>query len=133
MLELSPVRKDRNLNGLLVFLTACYISAFVYDVNYFHFFWQSAEIVPSALVLFILRKLPPRHVSDQYQPISRKLHLPFEPTLKLNLLDDSDLLQFNYACMFFTYYLSCIFFFLATGTVPINTLWNNNWNAGTSS
>ncbi|KAM1121074.1 hypothetical protein TB2_002690 [Malus domestica] len=30
----------------------------------------SAEIVPSALVLFILRKLPPRRVSDQYQPIS---------------------------------------------------------------
>ncbi|CAN6686239.1 unnamed protein product [Malus baccata var. baccata] len=29
-----------------------------------------AEIVPSALVLFILRKLPPRRVSDQYQPIS---------------------------------------------------------------
>ncbi|BBH09141.1 tobamovirus multiplication 1 [Prunus dulcis] len=28
-----------------------------------------AEIVPSALVLFILRKVPPRRVSDQYQPI----------------------------------------------------------------
>ncbi|XP_061364698.1 tobamovirus multiplication protein 1-like [Gastrolobium bilobum] len=27
------------------------------------------EIVPSALVLFILRKLPPRRVSDQYHPI----------------------------------------------------------------
>ncbi|XP_070663131.1 tobamovirus multiplication protein 1-like [Malus domestica] len=33
-------------------------------------YYMSAEIVPSALVLFILRKLPPRRVSDQYQPIS---------------------------------------------------------------
>ncbi|KAM1381975.1 hypothetical protein PS2_034085 [Malus domestica] len=33
-------------------------------------YYMLAEIVPSALVLFILRKLPPRCVSDQYQPIS---------------------------------------------------------------
>ncbi|XP_068322075.1 tobamovirus multiplication protein 1-like [Pyrus communis] len=33
-------------------------------------YYMLAEIVPSALVLFILRKLPPRRVSDQYQPIS---------------------------------------------------------------
>ncbi|KAB2603358.1 tobamovirus multiplication protein 1-like [Pyrus ussuriensis x Pyrus communis] len=32
-------------------------------------YYMSAEIVPSALVLFILRKPPPRYVSDQYQPI----------------------------------------------------------------
>ncbi|ONH90541.1 hypothetical protein PRUPE_8G060200 [Prunus persica] len=32
-------------------------------------YYMLAEIVPSALVLFILRKVPPRRVSDQYQPI----------------------------------------------------------------
>lgn len=31
---------------------------------------QVVEIIPSALVLFILRKLPPRRVSDQYHPIN---------------------------------------------------------------
>ncbi|WRX14118.1 THH1/TOM1/TOM3 domain - like 2 [Theobroma cacao] len=30
---------------------------------------QLVEILPSALVLFILRKLPPKRVSDQYHPI----------------------------------------------------------------
>lgn len=30
---------------------------------------QLVEVVPSALVLFILRKLPPRRVSDRYHPI----------------------------------------------------------------
>ncbi|WOH04920.1 hypothetical protein DCAR_0624332 [Daucus carota subsp. sativus] len=33
-------------------------------------FYAGVEILPSALVLFILRKLPPRRVSDQYHPIS---------------------------------------------------------------
>lgn len=33
-------------------------------------FYSVVEILPSALVLFILRKLPPRRVSDQYHPIS---------------------------------------------------------------
>ncbi|XP_057976570.1 tobamovirus multiplication protein 1-like isoform X2 [Malania oleifera] len=32
-------------------------------------YYLLVEIVPSALVLFILRKLPPRRVSDQYHPI----------------------------------------------------------------
>ncbi|XAR49455.1 hypothetical protein NMG60_11032673 [Bertholletia excelsa] len=32
-------------------------------------YYMVAEIFPSALVLFILRKLPPRRVSDQYNPI----------------------------------------------------------------
>ncbi|KAK4564028.1 hypothetical protein RGQ29_006214 [Quercus rubra] len=32
-------------------------------------YYLLVEIVPSALVLFILRKLPPRRVSDQYYPI----------------------------------------------------------------
>ncbi|QCD84110.1 hypothetical protein DEO72_LG2g4460 [Vigna unguiculata] len=32
-------------------------------------YYLMVEIVPSALVLFILRKLPPRRVSDQYHPI----------------------------------------------------------------
>ncbi|KAJ4716891.1 tobamovirus multiplication protein 1-like [Melia azedarach] len=32
-------------------------------------YYMLVEIVPSALVLFILRKLPPRRVSDQYHPI----------------------------------------------------------------
>ncbi|XP_044490738.1 tobamovirus multiplication protein 1-like isoform X2 [Mangifera indica] len=32
-------------------------------------YYMLVEIIPSALVLFILRKLPPRRVSDQYQPI----------------------------------------------------------------
>lgn len=33
-------------------------------------YYLLVEIVPSALVLFILRKLPPRRVSHQYHPIS---------------------------------------------------------------
>ncbi|RWR89915.1 tobamovirus multiplication protein 1-like protein isoform X1 [Cinnamomum micranthum f. kanehirae] len=33
-------------------------------------FYMSVEILPSALVLFILRKLPPTRVSDQYHPVS---------------------------------------------------------------
>ncbi|KAL5992428.1 hypothetical protein ACLOJK_013346 [Asimina triloba] len=33
-------------------------------------YYMLVEIIPSALVLFILRKLPPRRVSDQYHPIS---------------------------------------------------------------
>ncbi|XP_042978597.1 tobamovirus multiplication protein 1-like isoform X3 [Carya illinoinensis] len=33
-------------------------------------YYMLVEIVPSALVLFILRKLPPRRVSEHYQPIS---------------------------------------------------------------
>ncbi|XP_071717448.1 tobamovirus multiplication protein 1-like [Rutidosis leptorrhynchoides] len=32
-------------------------------------YYLIVEILPSALVLFILRKLPPRRVSDQYHPI----------------------------------------------------------------
>ncbi|KAI4375617.1 hypothetical protein MLD38_013467 [Melastoma candidum] len=32
-------------------------------------YYTSVEIVPSSLVLFVLRKLPPRRVSDQYHPI----------------------------------------------------------------
>ncbi|KAI7746457.1 hypothetical protein M8C21_022550, partial [Ambrosia artemisiifolia] len=32
-------------------------------------YYMIVEIVPSALVLFILRKLPPKRVSDQYHPI----------------------------------------------------------------
>ncbi|XP_008802197.2 tobamovirus multiplication protein 1-like [Phoenix dactylifera] len=33
-------------------------------------YYMSVEILPSALVLFILRKLPPKRVSDQYHPIN---------------------------------------------------------------
>lgn len=33
------------------------------------FYYSLAEILPSALVLYILRKLPPKRVSDQYHPI----------------------------------------------------------------
>ncbi|KAI7744218.1 hypothetical protein M8C21_019465, partial [Ambrosia artemisiifolia] len=33
-------------------------------------YYMIVEILPSALVLFILRKLPPRRVSDQYHPIN---------------------------------------------------------------
>ncbi|XP_059448138.1 tobamovirus multiplication protein 1-like [Corylus avellana] len=33
-------------------------------------YYVLVEIIPSALVLFILRKLPPRRVSDQYHPIN---------------------------------------------------------------
>ncbi|KAJ8624975.1 hypothetical protein MRB53_033505 [Persea americana] len=33
-------------------------------------YYMLAEILPSAMVLFILRKLPPRRVSDKYHPIS---------------------------------------------------------------
>ncbi|PIA52139.1 hypothetical protein AQUCO_01000192v1 [Aquilegia coerulea] len=32
-------------------------------------YYMLVEIIPSALVLFILRKLPPKRVSDQYHPI----------------------------------------------------------------
>ncbi|KAF7803722.1 tobamovirus multiplication protein 1-like [Senna tora] len=32
-------------------------------------YYMLVEIIPSALVLFILRKVPPRRASDQYQPI----------------------------------------------------------------
>ncbi|KAF2294060.1 hypothetical protein GH714_007176 [Hevea brasiliensis] len=32
-------------------------------------YYMVVEIVPSALVLFILRKLPPKRISDQYHPI----------------------------------------------------------------
>ncbi|XWS63146.1 hypothetical protein CRYUN_Cryun06bG0071500 [Craigia yunnanensis] len=35
----------------------------------FSFVGVTVEILPSALVLFILRKLPPKRVSDQYHPI----------------------------------------------------------------
>ncbi|KAK3124227.1 hypothetical protein QOZ80_7BG0583580 [Eleusine coracana subsp. coracana] len=34
------------------------------------FYYMLAEILPSALVLFILRKLPPKRVSAQYHPIN---------------------------------------------------------------
>ncbi|KAK1262982.1 hypothetical protein QJS04_geneDACA012019 [Acorus gramineus] len=33
-------------------------------------YYMMVEILPSALVLFILRKLPPKRVSDKYHPIS---------------------------------------------------------------
>ncbi|KAK8968366.1 hypothetical protein KSP40_PGU017683 [Platanthera guangdongensis] len=33
------------------------------------FYYSLAEILPSALVLYILRKLPPKRVSAQYHPI----------------------------------------------------------------
>ncbi|KAL5972687.1 hypothetical protein ACLOJK_039492 [Asimina triloba] len=33
---------------------------------------ELAEILPSALVLYILRKLPPKRVSAQYHPIRRR-------------------------------------------------------------
>ncbi|KAH7652786.1 hypothetical protein IHE45_19G039800 [Dioscorea alata] len=33
-------------------------------------YYMLVEILPSALVLFILRKLPPKRVSDQYHPIN---------------------------------------------------------------
>jgi hypothetical protein len=33
-------------------------------------FVQLTEILPSALVLFVLRKLPPKRVSAQYHPIN---------------------------------------------------------------
>ncbi|KAK9287048.1 hypothetical protein L1049_015457 [Liquidambar formosana] len=33
-------------------------------------YYMLVEIIPSALVLYILRKLPPRRVSDQYHPIN---------------------------------------------------------------
>ncbi|XP_076920741.1 tobamovirus multiplication protein 1-like [Bidens hawaiensis] len=33
-------------------------------------YYMIVEILPSALVLFILRKLPPRRLSDQYHPIN---------------------------------------------------------------
>ncbi|GLT94410.1 hypothetical protein SLE2022_121510 [Rubroshorea leprosula] len=33
-------------------------------------YYMLVEIIPAALVLFILRKLPPRRVSDQYHPIN---------------------------------------------------------------
>ncbi|KAJ8433928.1 hypothetical protein Cgig2_001857 [Carnegiea gigantea] len=32
-------------------------------------YYMTVEIVPSALVLFILRKLPPKRVSDEYDPV----------------------------------------------------------------
>ncbi|CAL5358323.1 unnamed protein product [Camellia sinensis] len=35
-------------------------------------YYMTVEIFPSALVLFILRKLPPRRVSDQYHPIQKE-------------------------------------------------------------
>ncbi|ONM50873.1 La-related protein 6C [Zea mays] len=34
------------------------------------FYYMFAEILPSALVLFVLRKLPPKRVSAQYHPIN---------------------------------------------------------------
>jgi hypothetical protein len=34
------------------------------------FYYMLTEILPSALVLFILRKLPPKRVSAQYHPIN---------------------------------------------------------------
>lgn len=49
--------------------------------EWFSLSWvQLVEIVPSALVLFILRKLPPRRVSDQYHPIKWVVH--FKSSLK---------------------------------------------------
>ncbi|XP_028094008.1 tobamovirus multiplication protein 1-like isoform X3 [Camellia sinensis] len=35
-------------------------------------YYMTVEIFPSALVLFILRKLPPRRISDQYHPIQKE-------------------------------------------------------------
>ncbi|GAV65357.1 DUF1084 domain-containing protein, partial [Cephalotus follicularis] len=61
------------------FLIRCFVvalSAFnrkadldVLDHPILNLVYYTAKIVPSALVLFILRKLPPRRVSDQYHPI----------------------------------------------------------------
>ncbi|PKA56749.1 hypothetical protein AXF42_Ash002052 [Apostasia shenzhenica] len=79
-------RKKLNEVGLLTgicglcFLIRCImvaVSAFVKNadvdvpdhpiLNFIYY--MLAEIIPSALVLFILRKLPPKRVSDQYHPI----------------------------------------------------------------
>ncbi|XP_024930973.2 tobamovirus multiplication protein 1 isoform X4 [Ziziphus jujuba] len=62
------------------FLVRCFVLAFSAfdedaDVNVMDhpilnlLYYMVVEILPSALVLFILRKLPPRRVSDQYHPI----------------------------------------------------------------
>lgn len=63
------------------FLVRCFVVAFsafdkVADVDVLDhpllnlIFYMLVEILPSALVLFILRKLPPKRVSDQYHPIN---------------------------------------------------------------
>ncbi|KAB1993841.1 hypothetical protein E1A91_D13G062500v1 [Gossypium mustelinum] len=62
------------------FLLRCFmVMASVFDKNadvdvLYHpllnlIYYMLVEILPSALVLFILRKLPPKRVSDQYYPI----------------------------------------------------------------
>ncbi|KAL1060229.1 hypothetical protein V6Z11_1Z114700 [Gossypium hirsutum] len=62
------------------FLLRCFmVLASVFDKNadidvLYHpllnlIYYMLVEILPSALVLFILRKLPPKRVSDQYHPI----------------------------------------------------------------
>nr|XP_033512461.1 tobamovirus multiplication protein 1 isoform X4 [Nicotiana tomentosiformis] len=65
------------------FLISCFVvvlSAFDPDasldvldhpvLNLIYYLGQLVEILPSALVLYILRKLPPKRVSAQYHPIS---------------------------------------------------------------
>jgi len=62
------------------FLIRCFVvalSAFDTDANLdvmYHpilnlIYYMLVEILPSALVLFILRKLPPKRMSGQYHPI----------------------------------------------------------------
>nr|CAD1826341.1 unnamed protein product [Ananas comosus var. bracteatus] len=70
-----------NCNMLHMFLTRCFVvglSAFDKDADVDVLdhpvlnliYYMLVEILPSALVLFILRKLPPKRVSDQYHPIN---------------------------------------------------------------
>jgi hypothetical protein len=40
-----------------------------YGIDFSHFKIQLVEVLPSALVLYILRKLPPRRISAQYHAI----------------------------------------------------------------
>ncbi|KAK9096447.1 hypothetical protein Sjap_021944 [Stephania japonica] len=57
---------------IMVMVSAYQKNADLYVINHYilnFFYYLLVEIVPSSLVLYILRKLPPKRISDQYHPI----------------------------------------------------------------
>lgn len=80
---LSAVDKDASLDvmdhpvlNLIYYMVLCYSLYLFYFCLLFIYLSKSGivckqlvEILPSALVLYILRKLPPKRISAQYHPI----------------------------------------------------------------
>lgn len=80
---LSAFDKDASLDvldhpvlNLIYYMVLCYFLYLFYFCLLFIYLSKSGivckqlvEILPSALVLYILRKLPPKRISAQYHPI----------------------------------------------------------------